>query len=117
MKTHRRMSWLLRLLARIAAFCAIGAVHAQASPPGIPCTALDRAVIANSGQILLNSNTLIDSFQSHLEPYGERMSPTTAISRQQTPSFRILARLPAECPVDRVWPPARRIPTGPAQIK
>lgn len=64
------MTWLPRWLAAVVAFCAIASVHAQTPPAGVPCTALGRAVIANSGQVLLNSHTLVDSYQSNLGPYG-----------------------------------------------
>jgi alpha-tubulin suppressor-like RCC1 family protein len=45
---------------------------AAAPPPeeGIPCTARDTAVIANSGRVFSNAGTLVDSFQSSAGPYG-----------------------------------------------
>jgi alpha-tubulin suppressor-like RCC1 family protein len=46
------------------------AAIAQSSPAGAPCLARATAVIANNGQVVLNSNTLVDSFQSSLGPYG-----------------------------------------------
>ena len=43
---------------------------AQSQPPGAPCLARATAVIADTGGVLLNSNSLVDSYQSSLGPYG-----------------------------------------------
>jgi hypothetical protein len=74
METSDRMSertfWLLFAIMCIACLVC-GQASAQSQAPGIPCLARNEAVIANSGNITANANTLVDSYQSNLGPYGD----------------------------------------------
>lgn len=41
-----------------------------ASESVIPCDARDAAIVANSGSVILNANTTVDSYDSSVAPYG-----------------------------------------------
>jgi len=68
--------WILRhlvpfgALLAIAVFCTAQVARAQNSDIAVPCAARANAVIANTGNVYLNSNSLVDSYQSTLGAYG-----------------------------------------------
>lgn len=68
MKTLRRSFALFSVALAIAAQSNFA--QAATPSPGVPCSARDSAVIANTGQVFSDSNSLVDSYQSSLGPYG-----------------------------------------------
>ncbi len=69
------------VIAAIGGGCSSGSVPAGestravaepvcAGSPGMACFATDKAVIANTGQVISNGQTLVDSYRSSLGPYG-----------------------------------------------
>lgn len=67
MKASRKLFRLLLISAGVA-FSSKEAY--AASPPGVPCSARADAVIANTGSIFSDANSLVDSYQSSAGPYG-----------------------------------------------
>jgi alpha-tubulin suppressor-like RCC1 family protein len=68
--TLRRLVGVLWFTVSSQAMIALFAGSALAQTTGVPCGALGKAIIANSGQVIVNSSTLVDSYQSNLGPYG-----------------------------------------------
>jgi alpha-tubulin suppressor-like RCC1 family protein len=65
-----RAARVLSIAAASGLALAFSAGPALAQAGGVPCAALGKAVIGNTGQVLLNANSLVDSYQSSLGPYG-----------------------------------------------
>ncbi|HYP99174.1 MAG TPA: hypothetical protein VER96_10950 [Polyangiaceae bacterium] len=67
---------------------AVTALGAQGSPlptqDAVPCAAWSYAAVANSGNITLNSATLVDSYQSSLGAYGGANTGSNAIVQAAT---------------------------------
>jgi len=63
----------------------IGSVQARvAGPDPVPCDAWGNAVVANSGNVVLNAQSLVDSFSSSAGAYGGSNIGSSAIVRAAT---------------------------------
>jgi alpha-tubulin suppressor-like RCC1 family protein len=96
-----------------------GLAAAQVQPAGAPCLARATAVIADTGSVVLNAGSVVDSYQSSLGPYGGanvgsaatvRAASSITVNSGAVVRGMLMPNSPAG--LQTMQPPASAIPLG-----